>query len=187
MNCMEARRMIIPYVKGELSDRDLEQFLKHIEQCSDCMDELDIYFTVYRALDTLDTGEKHEYDFKKMLMDSIRISKTRILLGRIRKIVQSIFICCAGLLLIFSIWTGIQMALGYEQASVLDRVMLRFQPASGRVLVSETEPESIQLLSEQIEALIRERNPSVWQKTMKEKEAGQEVDSALTDTENQNN
>ena len=74
MNCMEARRMIMPYVKGELSDRDLEQFLKHIEQCSDCMDELDIYFTVYRVMDILDTGEKHEYDFKKMLQDSIRMS-----------------------------------------------------------------------------------------------------------------
>ena len=67
MNCMEARRMVTPFIKRELSDREAEQFLRHIEHCSDCMDELDMYFTVYKALDTLESGVHNELDFQKML------------------------------------------------------------------------------------------------------------------------
>lgn len=40
MTCNEARRLITAYVKKELPDRELEQFLYHVEHCSDCMDEL---------------------------------------------------------------------------------------------------------------------------------------------------
>ena len=46
MNCNEARRMITAYVKKELSEKELEAFLHHIAHCSDCMDELDTYYTV---------------------------------------------------------------------------------------------------------------------------------------------
>ena len=56
MKCIEARRMVSPFVDKKLTDKETEQFLKHIEHCSDCMDELDIYFTMYKAMDTL---EKH--------------------------------------------------------------------------------------------------------------------------------
>ena len=45
MNCIEARRMGTPFVDRELTDKETEQFLEHIENCSDCRDELDIYFT----------------------------------------------------------------------------------------------------------------------------------------------
>ena len=185
MNCMEARRMIMPYVKGELSDRDLEQFLKHIEQCSDCMDELDIYFTVYRVMDILDTGEKHEYDFKKMLQDSIRMSKTRIFLGRIKQIMRGILICCAELLLVISIITGIQKKIGYEDMSVFHRVILKFQPVPEQTLQIEPCQESIEQLSEQIEELVRERNQAVWQKTLPQKISEQKEETVLYHTESE--
>ena len=35
MTCNEARRLITAYVKKELPDRELEQFLYHVEHCSD--------------------------------------------------------------------------------------------------------------------------------------------------------
>ena len=41
--------MITAYVKKELSEKELEAFLHHIAHCSDCMDELDTYYTVYPA------------------------------------------------------------------------------------------------------------------------------------------
>ena len=41
MTCNEARRLITAYVKKELPDRELEQFLYHVEHCRHgCMDEL---------------------------------------------------------------------------------------------------------------------------------------------------
>ena len=48
MNCTEARRMVTPYVKHELDDRETEQFLDHVEHCKDCMEELDIYLPCIR-------------------------------------------------------------------------------------------------------------------------------------------
>ena len=75
MTCNEARRLITAYVKKELPDRELEQFLYHVEHCSDCMDELDTYYTVYQALDLLDSGGCHNYDFRNMLKNEIRATK----------------------------------------------------------------------------------------------------------------
>lgn len=150
--------MVTPYVKGELSDKDLDQFLKHIEHCSDCMDELDIYFTVYQALDLLDTGEKHEYDFKKLLQDSIRISKRRLLLNRVTRIVRAVLFCCAEILLVISIFTGVQVKLGHQDASVFQRVMLNFYRPPEQILEEESELESAEALSERISEIMYEQS-----------------------------
>ena len=92
MNCIEARRMVTLYVNKELSDKETEMFLDHIEHCSDCMDELDIYFTVYRALDSLDTGAHHEFDFKKMLEEDIRMERRAILRRKILSVARVVLI-----------------------------------------------------------------------------------------------
>ena len=78
MNCTEARRMVTPYVKHELDDREMEQFLDHVEHCKDCMEELDIYFTMYQALELLESGKHQEYNFSKMLKENIRDTRRRI-------------------------------------------------------------------------------------------------------------
>jgi anti-sigma factor RsiW len=141
--------MVTPYVKGELSDKEMERFLKHIEQCSDCMDELDIYFTVYQAMDLLDTGENQEYDFKKRLWNSIRMSKRRLLLGRIERISRAALLFCSELCLAASVIVGIQAKLGRQDTSdVFRRVMLKFQhPVIAR---DEVDQLRLEQLSEQI-------------------------------------
>ena len=40
MKCIEAQQLIKPYLKKELSDRELERFLDHVENCPECYDEL---------------------------------------------------------------------------------------------------------------------------------------------------
>lgn len=109
MNCMEARRMVTPFVKKELSEKETEQFLKHIEHCSDCMDELDIYFTMYKALDTLDSGSRQEYDFKKMLTEEIRSAKRAIIRARAMRVLSGAVLVLAEFLLLVSVYTGIEM------------------------------------------------------------------------------
>ena len=46
MTCREAERLVMPYINGELTDAELAEFLKHIDTCEDCREELEIYFTV---------------------------------------------------------------------------------------------------------------------------------------------
>ncbi len=78
MNCNQARRMVAPFVKNELSDKDTEAFLQHIETCDDCMDELDIYYTAYNAVDLLDSEDRQGYDFEKRLSETIHSKKRGI-------------------------------------------------------------------------------------------------------------
>ena len=46
MTCEEAERLVMPYINGSITDQELEGFLKHIDHCPECREELEIYFTV---------------------------------------------------------------------------------------------------------------------------------------------
>ena len=37
MDCVRAQKLIRPYLDGKLSDRELEEFLDHVESCPACM------------------------------------------------------------------------------------------------------------------------------------------------------
>lgn len=109
MNCMEARRMVVPFIKRELADKEAEQFLKHIEHCSDCMDELDIYFTVHKALNTLDSGAHSEYNFRKLMEEDIRSVKYGIMRRKAFRILHGFTLLLAEFLLLLSVYTGFEV------------------------------------------------------------------------------
>ena len=56
MTCQEAERMVTPYINDELTGDETEAFLKHIETCGNCQEELEIYFMVDVGLKQLDRG-----------------------------------------------------------------------------------------------------------------------------------
>ena len=41
MTCVEAEKMVVPYMKDELSPTELEDFLNHIKTCDNCREELE--------------------------------------------------------------------------------------------------------------------------------------------------
>ena len=127
MNCMEARRMVTPFIKKELSDKEAEQFLKHIEHCSDCMDELDTYYTVYQALDLLDSGDHHDYDFRRMLSDDIRASWRRLRRRKALGVVGGILLILTECLLIGSAYTGYEIRQGQAEYTTIQRALLRMR------------------------------------------------------------
>lgn len=138
MNCIEARRMVTPFVKKELSDKEMEQFLKHIESCSDCMDELDIYFTMYRALDSLDSSAHYEFNFKKMLENDIRSAKHGIVRRKVLRNIRWFLLILAEACLMFSVYTGYEMKQGEVQASTFQRAIYRLHTVPPEVM-QETE------------------------------------------------
>lgn len=104
MNCVEAKRMVTRFVNKELTYQELEQFLRHVEHCADCMDELDIYFTMYKAFDMLDTGSHQEYDFKKMLREELHAAWRRVVLHRIFRVLRDVFVAVLILLMLFGVY-----------------------------------------------------------------------------------
>lgn len=122
MNCVEARRMVVPYVKGELSDEELELFLKHVDQCKECMEELDIYFTFYQAMDLEDGGEQRGFDFKQRLEESISASRRHLRMERFWGILRLVFFALADLILVLSLCFGIQEHYGSSENSMLHQI-----------------------------------------------------------------
>lgn len=57
MTCMEAEKMVVPYMKDELSPTELEDFLDHIKTCDNCREELEIHYMVDVGLKKLDEAD----------------------------------------------------------------------------------------------------------------------------------
>ncbi|MCD7745868.1 MAG: zf-HC2 domain-containing protein [Lachnospiraceae bacterium] len=143
MKCNEARRMVVPFIKKELSERDMEAFLLHIESCEDCMDELEMYFMVTHAINAMDSGEHHEYDFQKMLSEEIRTSKRLILRRKIMNTVRLVLLIAAELMLVLSIFFGVRMKQGADMDGIFERALLRM-----RIEQRNSTPEELESAAE---------------------------------------
>lgn len=57
MTCMEAEKMVIPYINDELTIDELDEFLEHVTNCDNCMEELEIHYMVDVGLRKLDEDD----------------------------------------------------------------------------------------------------------------------------------
>ena len=87
MTCKEAESLVMPYIKNELTDEELFEFLEHIEHCPECREELEIYFTVDVGIRQLDS-ETGNYNIKGALETAIEQSRERLGAVRLVKIVR---------------------------------------------------------------------------------------------------
>ncbi|MBE5923869.1 MAG: zf-HC2 domain-containing protein [Lachnospiraceae bacterium] len=73
MNCLEAQSNIISYIENGLEKEKRIDFLRHIQSCKDCKEELDIYYTMIEGMRQMDSNAPISKDFKKEL--DIRINR----------------------------------------------------------------------------------------------------------------
>lgn len=67
MTCLETQSKIIAYIDSNLEkDRRIE-FLKHIQCCEDCKEELNIYYTMIEGMRQLDSNMPLTKDFSEAL------------------------------------------------------------------------------------------------------------------------
>lgn len=57
--CDRVRDMIVPFIEDRLSVEELEEFLDHMETCSECREDYDMFYTVITGMKLL---EKDDYD-----------------------------------------------------------------------------------------------------------------------------
>lgn len=77
MNCREAQSLIVPFIEDKLDEERLEAFLEHIENCSECYDELEVYFIVFSGTRQLDDDYDDISDFKGELRKYIETKKEK--------------------------------------------------------------------------------------------------------------
>ncbi len=56
LQCLRATKMIPAFIDGELSYKELEQFMEHMDECESCKEELSIQFLVEVGLNSLEAG-----------------------------------------------------------------------------------------------------------------------------------
>ena len=102
MDCITAQQMIRPYLEGMLSDRELELFLDHVQNCPSCFDELEIYFSIYRTLDNVD--EEGNYNFDQKLRTKMENSRIYLSRRSREKAVKVGIVLAAEMMLCLSAW-----------------------------------------------------------------------------------
>lgn len=95
MDCRTAQSLINAYINRTLTIDELEHFLKHVENCPSCYDELEIYFIVYYAMMRLDDKEG-TFDMNTLLKEDIRRRKLRVSSYRIQEMVLVVLIIFMG-------------------------------------------------------------------------------------------
>lgn len=85
MDCKTAQSLIIPYINHQLNDDQTEEFLKHIFECRECFEELEIFYTVHVALQKLDEDGQVSYNMRELLWNDLKGEERRI---RRRKLIH---------------------------------------------------------------------------------------------------
>lgn len=77
MNCREAQCLLVPYINGDLKEKEEDEFVRHIRQCPECYEELEVYATVFAGIRQLD-GKDDEIDYRTLVEDSLASSEMNV-------------------------------------------------------------------------------------------------------------
>lgn len=78
MNCNEAQALITKYVQDQLDLKTLEEFLHHVNNCPDCLEELEVYYIVFTGIKRLDNDENIAIDYHEQFEESLQKSAYQI-------------------------------------------------------------------------------------------------------------
>lgn len=71
MTCLEVQSKLIAYIDNNLEKNEKIDFLKHIKNCENCKEELEIYYTMIEGMRQLDDNVPFSKDFSKELDNRI--------------------------------------------------------------------------------------------------------------------
>ena len=78
MNCLEAQGLVMKYINNELSGPQLENFLKHIDRCPDCREDLEIYYILTTGMNQLDNDYVDTYNFHEAFAKQLDKSRKNL-------------------------------------------------------------------------------------------------------------
>ena len=151
MKCMEAQRMIRPFLQKSLSRTDLKAFLDHVEHCPDCYEELEINLAIYNTFeqeDPVGPGQRRsqaDYDFRSRTQAEIRAARHYLHSAGMRLAVSVMIMMAAEFVLFVALVTGIQ----YKQSETRENTMLyQLLGQRRKVAVSDQNVERLRELSQ---------------------------------------
>lgn len=84
MNCKDTDRMIPLFLTNQLSNKDMDKFLCHVNTCDECREELTIQYLVMIGSSVLEEGKS--FDLRKDLNlllteEKKKVNRWRVLYG----------------------------------------------------------------------------------------------------------
>ena len=71
MDCKQVEKMIPQFLDDDLTTEELREFMEHIENCTDCKEELTIEFLVSEGLVRLENGAV--FDLQRNCRSALRL------------------------------------------------------------------------------------------------------------------
>lgn len=84
MTCNEAQRYITPFINDELEPDKIEGFLNHVERCSECREELEVYYTLLNGMKQLNEEENLPNDFHQAFLHKMRKEEDAIVIRKLQ-------------------------------------------------------------------------------------------------------
>lgn len=78
MTCLEAQSNIMAFIDGKLSDAEVVDFVRHMQNCKNCSEELEIYYTLIVGMRKLDNNEDLPQNFKSLLNEDLENAKSKV-------------------------------------------------------------------------------------------------------------
>lgn len=78
MNCLEAQSKIMAFIDNKLPDEELREFIKHVKNCENCAEELEIYYTLIVGMKQLDESDNVSANFEEELNKKLDEEMTRM-------------------------------------------------------------------------------------------------------------
>lgn len=103
MDCRTAQSLINSYIEKKMTVEQLEQFLKHVESCPSCYDELETYFIVYYAMKRLDNDKEGSFNMSKLLHEDMKKRKRQVRYYRIEETILVSLILITGSIVILEL------------------------------------------------------------------------------------
>lgn len=102
MECREYEKQVVRFLKNEMADKEMLNFMEHVKNCPRCYEELEVYHSVYDGLNMFDYEnwtEKSPEHAKKGLEQLLDVRYQEIEFRKAKQIIKILFFaaCVAGL------------------------------------------------------------------------------------------
>ena len=81
VNCKDAEKKIPYFLQDEMDGSMLKEFVKHVDACPECREELSIQFLVAEGLERLEKG--NNFNLQEELLMKLEDAEHRITINRI--------------------------------------------------------------------------------------------------------
>ena len=111
MDCRTVQQKIMPYIERKLSDAELEAFLDHVQHCKSCSEELEVYFTIYYALQKLDSDDTESFDMQEILKKDMEKMQMHLQKNESVRFLKKFFYVIVGMVLGIAAFLGVDALL----------------------------------------------------------------------------